>query len=80
MYPLAYLSYVLVREMESILVERGFDVAGVQTAQNGPVIGFVLRETLRGGSVKEHTRQRSGGYLCLSSHLCCAKISNSFED
>jgi hypothetical protein len=51
------------REMESILVERGFDVAGVQTVKNGPVIGFVLREALRGGSVKEHTRPMSAEHL-----------------
>jgi hypothetical protein len=49
--------------MESILNERGFDVAGVQTVQNGPVIGFVVRETLRGGSVKEHTSPMTAEHL-----------------
>lgn len=41
-------------EIRNILKEKGFDVAGVQTVQKGPVIGFVIRETLRGGRVKEH--------------------------
>ncbi len=50
-------------EIGGILKERGFDVAGVQTVQNGPVIGFVKRETLRGGSVKEHASPMSAEHL-----------------
>jgi integrase len=43
--------------------ERGFDVAGVQTVRNGPVIGFVAREALRGGNVKEHTTPMKADHL-----------------
>lgn len=50
-------------EMEGILKRKGFDVAGVQRVQNGPVIGFVVRETLRGGTVREHTSQISAEHL-----------------
>jgi hypothetical protein len=50
-------------EIEGILNERGFDVAGVQAVQNGPVIGFVVRGALGGGSVKEHTSPMSAEHL-----------------
>lgn len=50
-------------DIKRILDERGFDVAGVQTVRNGPVIGFVVRETLRSGSVKEHTNPMNAEHL-----------------
>ncbi len=40
------------QEMERILRRRDFDVAGVQTHPDEPVIGFVERESLRKGTVK----------------------------
>lgn len=40
--------------MARILRLRDFDVAGVQAKRNGPVIGFVARESLMGGLVKDH--------------------------
>jgi hypothetical protein len=50
-------------DMRRILGERGFDVAGVQTNHNGPVVGFVVTETLQGGSVKDHTSPMSVDHL-----------------
>src|SRR3989442_1622063 len=41
-------------EIARILGQRDFDVAGVQSKRDGPVIGFVAREALRTGTVKDH--------------------------
>jgi hypothetical protein len=50
-------------EIKDILKERDFDVVGVQSAENGPVIGFVEREELQGGSVREHINQMGAEHL-----------------
>ena len=50
-------------DTECILSERGFDVAGVRRIQDGPVIGFVLREALRGGRVKDHIKLMNAEHL-----------------
>jgi hypothetical protein len=43
-------------EMSQILRLRDFDVAGVQENKGTPVIGFVAREDLQRGMVKDHTK------------------------
>ena len=43
-------------EMAGILRQRGFDVAGVQAQQGGPVIGFVTTESLANGVVKDYVK------------------------
>jgi len=58
-------------DIKRILDERGFDVAGVQAVQNGPVIGFVVRETLRSGSVKEHTSPMKADHLISDATPLC---------
>jgi len=50
-------------EIKRILNDRGFDVAGVQAVENGPVVGFIERESLQGGSIREHTRPMSAEHL-----------------
>jgi hypothetical protein len=47
-------------EMGRRLERRGFDVAGVQQEQEGPVVGFVRREQLTGGTVRKHLAQIPG--------------------
>jgi hypothetical protein len=44
------------RDAKFILKERGFDVAGVQESENGPVLGFVFREELGHGGVRDHLK------------------------
>jgi len=41
-------------EMRDVLEQRDFDVAGVRRSANDPVIGFVYREDLNAGLVKDH--------------------------
>ena len=41
-------------EMYQMLEQRDFDVAGVRTKRDGPVIGFVRRSRLKGGTVQDH--------------------------
>jgi len=41
-------------EMSQILRDRDFDVAGVKEREDGPVIGFLQRESLQDGSVRQH--------------------------
>jgi len=41
------------QEIALLLKERGFDVAGVQSAEKGPVMGFVAAKSLRDGTVKD---------------------------
>ena len=42
------------REMADMLTSRDFDVAGVQSTPDGPVLGFVRRDALGGGLVQDH--------------------------
>lgn len=46
-------------EMRGILDNRGFDVAGVQESRDGPVLGFVIRENLRSGTIGEYLKRFS---------------------
>jgi hypothetical protein len=49
--------------MNKILKARGFDAAGVRASENGPVIAFVVTETLKGGTVGEHASAMSAEHL-----------------
>jgi hypothetical protein len=49
--------------MATIMGERGFDVAGVKDAPQGPVVGFVLRDSLQAGYVREHTKPLNADHL-----------------
>src|SRR6266849_5515477 len=40
-------------EMAPVLRERGFDVAGVQSYPEGPVVGFVATKSLTDGPIKD---------------------------
>src|SRR5579859_4840373 len=42
------------KEMQDILEQRGFDVAGVQERRNGSVIGYVDKEQLNGARISDH--------------------------
>jgi hypothetical protein len=42
------------KEMSRLLLERDFDLAGVQEEDGGPVIGFVKRVSLSAGVVRDH--------------------------
>jgi len=44
-------------EMSRILRERDFDVAGVQEIRDGEVIGFVIRDSLKNGVVRDSVQQ-----------------------
>ncbi len=43
-------------EMTRILRQKGFDVAGVRETHEGPVIGYVSKESLQNGVVRDHLR------------------------
>jgi len=51
------------RDAEALLRERGFDAAGVQAAEDGPVVGFVLRGELLDGNVRDHTNAMTSEHL-----------------
>src|SRR5437867_6608161 len=51
------------QEMSRLLLERDFDLAGVQTQEGGPVIGFVTRESLKAGMVRDHMTTLSAEHL-----------------
>jgi hypothetical protein len=65
-------------EMESDLKNRGFDVAGVKAIENGPVIGFVKREAMRSGSVKDHIIPISAEHL-ISDATSLSDLLNVFR-
>jgi hypothetical protein len=44
-------------EMAEVLTRRDFDVAGVRENPEGPVIGFVARDSLGGGTVRDHLQR-----------------------
>jgi hypothetical protein len=50
-------------EAGALLKERGFDAAGVQAVEDGPVVGFVLREKLLDGIVRDHTSAITSEHL-----------------
>src|SRR5262245_31401705 len=50
-------------EMAQLLTQRDFDVAGVQDAQDGPVRGFVERDRLTVGVVRDHLQHLSAEHL-----------------
>jgi hypothetical protein len=57
----------LAKDMSQVLADRDFDVAGVQEAPDGPVIGFVHRESLTGGHVRDHLQQLTADGLTSDS-------------
>jgi hypothetical protein len=50
-------------KMAKILRQRDFDVAGVQSQQDGAVIGFVTRQSLTNGMVRDHMRPMTADQL-----------------
>src|SRR5882672_5557890 len=54
-------------EMSGILAHRDFDVAGVQSEKGAAVIGFVAREDLRSGTVKDHMQPMTALWLMSDS-------------
>lgn len=44
------------QEAKRLLTERGFDVAGVQDREGGPVLGVVIAEELLSGTVFDHLK------------------------
>src|ERR1700722_13638972 len=50
-------------EMNDELTRRDFDVAGVKCTSDGPVIGFVRRETLTIGLAQDHVEPISPDLL-----------------
>ncbi len=51
------------QEMHRLLRARDFDIAGVQIKQDDPVIGFVMRESLTSGIVRDHMEPLSAEHL-----------------
>jgi hypothetical protein len=49
--------------MARLLADRDFDVAGVQAEEGGPVIGFVERNRLVSGIVRDHLEPLSAEHL-----------------
>jgi len=54
-------------KMAKILRQRDFDVAGVQSQQDGAVIGFVTRQSLTNGKVRDHMRPMTADQLISDS-------------
>ncbi len=54
-------------EMAQALKQRDFDVAGVKDREDGPVIGFVTRESLRNGTVSNHAQPLTANLLISDS-------------
>ena len=54
-------------EMARILRQRDFDVAGVQEHRDGPVIGFITCESLKGESVRHHLQLLTADVLISDS-------------
>jgi hypothetical protein len=50
-------------EMADLLRRRDFDVAGVKAVQDGPVIGFVERDGLTSGLVRDHRKEITADHL-----------------
>jgi hypothetical protein len=50
-------------EMANILRARDFDVAGVQSSEEGPVIGFVHRNALQQGYVRDYLQLMTAEHL-----------------
>ena len=54
-------------EISRVLSDRSFDVAGVQVASEKPVIGFVRRDALVSGTVREHVQPLTADVLISNS-------------
>lgn len=50
-------------EIKVILDARGFDIAGVQKSETGPVLGFVLKDELLSGFTRDHMKPMNAGNL-----------------
>src|SRR3972149_4353113 len=53
--------------MRDLLIQRDFDVAGVQSRQEGAVLGFVARDDLESGLVEEHLKPLTADQLISDS-------------
>jgi len=54
-------------DIKAILDRRGFDVAGVQSAQNGEVLGYVEANALGGGRVSDHLKHLNSDMIISDS-------------
>lgn len=66
-------------DIASLLRVRDFDVAGVQNSQNEAVIGFVDRESLQSGQVKDHMQQLDVRHL-VSAQTPLQAMMNVLKD
>src|SRR5688572_29888621 len=57
----------LASEMAQALAQRDFDIAGVQSERTSPVIGYVARESLKNGVVRDHLRPLTADLLISDS-------------
>lgn len=62
-------------EMSRVLELRDFDVAGVQLHRDGPVIGMVLRESLKTGIIKDYLQSMTADLLISDSTPLPAVLS-----
>jgi hypothetical protein len=61
--------------MTEILRDRDFDVAGVKEREDGPVIGFLQRESLQDGSVRQHLQELTPEHLISESTPLASLLS-----
>jgi hypothetical protein len=47
-------------KMKTVLEQRGFDIAGVQDFEGGPVVGFIIADSLDGGVIRDYTKPVAG--------------------
>ena len=62
-------------EMIQILRERDFDVAGIKESKDGPFIGFVQRESLQDGTVRQHLETLTAEHLISESTPLASLLS-----
>ncbi len=65
----------LATEMAEMLRRKEFDVAGVQSQRDGPVIGFVMTETLKGGAVRDYVKPLTADDLMSDSTMLPSVLS-----
>ena len=66
-------------EVKRILQDKGFDVAGVRNDEDGPVVGYVEREALADGIVRDHIRPITAEHL-LSDSTPLVSLLSVFKD
>jgi hypothetical protein len=62
-------------EISKILQDKEFDLAGVQEEPQGPVIGFVFRDSLRDGIVRNHLNKLTAEHLIPDSTSLASLLS-----